>query len=58
MKSTNREIRELALYKVSYMLPITRKREIVLTYEELNAWLRQAWLRDRIISYEKCKRKK
>jgi hypothetical protein len=28
-------------------------REIILTEEELRAWLRLAWLRERIVRYEK-----
>ena len=42
-----------SLFKVNYLLPVSRKREIVLSAEELDAWLRQSWLRDRIISFEK-----
>jgi len=42
-----------SLYKVNYLLPISREREIVLSVEELNAWLRQSWLRNRIIGYER-----
>ena len=43
------------MYKVRYQLPVNCVREIVLTEQELKAWLGQAFLRDRIISYEKMK---
>jgi len=41
------------MYKVIYQLPFNHVREIILTETELNAWLGWAWLRDRIIRYEK-----
>ncbi len=41
------------MYKVVYQLPFNCVREIVLDEKELNAWLGWAFLRERIISYEK-----
>jgi len=41
------------MYKVVYQLPINSIREIILTEEELRIWLRWAWLRERIVRYEK-----
>lgn len=41
------------MYKVMYQLPFNQVREIVLSEEELNKWLSWAFLRERIISYEK-----
>jgi len=41
------------MYKVIYQLPFNHIREIYMSSDELHAWLRWAWLRERIISYEK-----
>lgn len=41
------------MYRVIYQLPINCVRTIFMAKEELQAWLRWAWLRERIISYEK-----
>ena len=41
------------MYKVMYRLPLNQIREIVISEEELKAWLSRAYLRERIISYEK-----
>ncbi|MFH1362166.1 MAG: hypothetical protein ABIH69_05895 [bacterium] len=36
-----------------YQLPFTCVREIYMMSDELAAWLRWSWLKERIISYEK-----
>jgi hypothetical protein len=41
------------MYKVVYQLPFNSIREIFMPSDELQAWLRWGWLRERIISYER-----
>jgi hypothetical protein len=41
------------MFKVIYQLPFNSIREIYMNTEELQAWLRWSWLRERIISYER-----
>ena len=41
------------MFKVVYQLPFNSVREIFLSKEELDAWLRWRWLRERILSYER-----
>ena len=41
------------MYKVVYHLPENIVREIIMSSDELAAWLRWRWLRVRIISYER-----
>jgi len=41
------------MYKVYYQLPFNHIREIYMPSDELTAWLRWPWLRERIISYQK-----
>lgn len=43
----------ISVYKVIYELPFKQIREIYMSFEELHAWLKWRWLRNRIISYEK-----
>lgn len=45
------------MFKVVYQLPFNSIREIFLSEEELDAWLRWRWLRERILSYEKIAEK-
>jgi hypothetical protein len=42
-----------AVYRVIYQLPYNSIREIYMRSDELQAWLRWNWLKERIISYEK-----
>ncbi|HTY13721.1 MAG TPA: hypothetical protein VMD02_06000 [Candidatus Omnitrophota bacterium] len=41
------------MYRVIYQLPFNHVREIYMTTDELQAWLRWVWLKERIISYVK-----
>jgi hypothetical protein len=41
------------MYRVVYQLPYNSIREIYMQPEELKAWLKWNWLKERIISYEK-----
>lgn len=41
------------MYRVVYCLPYNCVREIFMRSDELQAWLRWNWLKERIISYEK-----
>ena len=41
------------MYKVVYYLPRHFLREIFMSHEELQSWLKWNWLKERIISYEK-----
>jgi hypothetical protein len=45
--------RRAVMYKVVYQLPKGQIREIVLSEVELKAWMNRAFLRARIISYER-----
>jgi len=46
------------MFKVIYRLPINVIREILLSEEDLFAWLGKSWLRERIVSYEIIDRQK
>ena len=48
---TRKEV--IRMYKVVYQLPFNSIREIFLSKEELDSWLRWRWLRERIMSYER-----
>jgi len=41
------------MYRVVYQLPFNSVREIYMNSDELSAWLRWNWLKERIISYER-----
>ena len=41
------------MYRVVYQLPFNSVREIYMNSQELSAWLRWNWLKERIISYER-----
>ena len=41
------------MYRVVYQLPRNSIREVYMKSDELKAWLRWNWLRERIITYEK-----
>lgn len=41
------------MYRVVYHLPANQLREIYMKSEELQAWLKWNWLKERIIHYEK-----
>jgi len=41
------------MYRVVYQLPFNCIREIYMRSDELQAWLRWNWLKERIISYER-----
>lgn len=41
------------MYRVFYQLPRNCVREVYMKTDELQAWLRWNWLKERIISYEK-----
>lgn len=40
-------------YLVTYYLPANCRREILMSKEELEWWLRYSWLRKRIVTYRK-----
>lgn len=41
------------MYRVKYFLPQNHMREIIMDFNELESWLNQRWLRERIVSIEK-----